>query len=393
MERKIILVSHEYPPYIFGGIGTFCGDLSKKLAENRINTTVITGRTREVSKEEVNKYLTVVRLPILDFPPRHLWFQLQNLRNTSSFFEDKALIHCIRPDLSLLCNHFKKKYSIPLITSLHGIYQKDLEVFLNSPVSSWNLGEFVYNVLEYPLNEYLYKKALKESDQVITCSKATLNEVKSSYPFMKDKDIRVIHNAIEFSYLDKINERNPIQPLDKQKIVFYGRLYWRKGLTYLIYAVRNLIKIFPDLKLDIFGKGPMKNHLQKIIKENYLENNIEIRGHVDYNLLLTSIKNADAIVLPSLYEAQSIAMLEAMALQKTVVAFDYPFASEVIKNEYNGILVDPMNIDALSDSIIKLLSNPSRTSEIGSNAYNYVKSNHNWNLKINQYIDCYNQFI
>ena len=135
----------------------------------------------------------------------------------------------------------------------------------------------------------------------------------------------------------------------------------------------------------------MRNYLTKIISKNKLENNVTLKGHVPYNHLLDSINKAQLIILPSLYEAQSIAMLEAMAFKKTVVAFDLPFASEIMRNNYTGILVKPSDHIKLAVSISELLEDPNKTDTIGKNAYEHVKKNHNWNVIIQKYIDVYNQ--
>jgi glycosyltransferase involved in cell wall biosynthesis len=391
MAKAVALISHEYPPYIFGGVGTFCHDLSQKLAENQIHTKVITGRSAKLKKTKINKYLTVIRLPLLNYPPRHLWFQIQNFDTFSNLFNNTSLIHCIRPELSVISSHYKKKYSIPMITSLHGTFVGDLKIFLTSPISTWTLGDFGYNFLEYPLNEVLYRQALNNSDKILTCSNSTLSEIKKIYPGEKSANIEVIHNAVKIEDFDKINASDIGNDSCYQYVVFYGRLYWRKGLTFLIYAIKKLIKTNPGIKLDIFGKGPMRNYLLKIIAQNNLENNVKINGHVAYDTLLTSIKRANLIILPSLYEAQSIAMLEAMAFKKTVVAFDLPFAREIIKNNYTGILAKPSNEYDLSKKIQELLTNPDKRKTIGNNAYNHVKKNHNWNIIIKKFIDVYNQ--
>jgi len=393
MEKTVALVSHEYPPYIFGGVGTFCYDLSQKLAENRTHTVVITGRSNKIKKTKINEYLTVIRLPFLNYPPRHIWFQLQNLTAFSEIFKNTSLIHCIRPELSVISSYFKNKFSIPMITSLHGTFLGDLKVFLTSPPNTWTIGDFGYNFLEYPINEFLYRHSLKNSDKILTCSNATLNEIKSIYGTEISSKIDVINNAVNIEDFEKKNTTTiPAKKKNSQYLVFYGRLYWRKGLTFLLYAIKELIKTNPKIQLDIFGKGPMRNYLSKIISKNKLENNVKIKGHVPYEHLLDSIKNAQLIILPSLYEAQSIAMLEAMAFKKTVVAFDLPFASEIMRNNYTGILVKPSNYIELATSIREILENPTKTDIIGKNAYEHVKKNHNWNDIVQKYIDVYNQF-
>jgi len=391
MTFNVALLSIEYPPFIYGGVGTFCYDLANKLSQNQIYTTVVTGKSKSITCEYKNNYLKIIRLPLLNFPPDHIWFQLKNFGIIKYFLNDINILHCISHNMSFMCSYLKRKLEKPMVTSLHGQPLTDLQILLNSPFSTWAPGDFIFNILEYPLSELLFREALNKSDRIITCSNSALNEIIKTYPKFNHKNISVIYNAINFNKINDINV-NSSQNIKTNKyiLVYYGRLYWRKGIVYLLYALLNLKEKLPQIELRIFGKGPMENLLNKMIKKLGLNNVVKMKGHVPYIELLRNIKMADVITLPSLYEAQSISMLEAMALNKPIVAFDLPFASECITNYVNGLLAKPRDVKDLSNKIEELLINKEKRIKIGQNAYNYVKKNHNWDIQIEKYIDIYN---
>ena len=71
-----------YPPYTFGGIETYVYLLTRELARREIKITIITSSPENsISVENINEYLRVIRLPVLDKPIRSLWFQLFNKAN------------------------------------------------------------------------------------------------------------------------------------------------------------------------------------------------------------------------------------------------------------------------------------------------------------------------
>ena len=93
-----------------------------------------------------------------------------------------------------------------------------------------------------------------------------------------------------------------------------------KGILYLLEAIKIVRQYHPDLKLRIFGRGPLRNSILSFVQSSGLEKNVEVNGYVSSMDLAIALTQSDIVTLPSLYEAQSIAVLEAMASSKPVVA-------------------------------------------------------------------------
>jgi N,N'-diacetylbacillosaminyl-diphospho-undecaprenol alpha-1,3-N-acetylgalactosaminyltransferase len=81
--------------------------------------------------------------------------------------------------------------------------------------------------------------------------------------------------------------------------------------------------------------------------------------------------------------------LGAMACKKPVVAFNVPFAREIIGNGYNGMLAKAFDPKDLSNKIGTLLSDNKLRLKLGRNAYSFVKLRHNWDLQADQYLKVY----
>jgi len=318
-----------------------------------------------------------------------LWFQLQNVRVLSKLLTDYTILHGVSPQASAICAYLKKKLRKPFITTIHEILSHDLKVFTNSPLSEWTIGDFGLHVLEYPLNEFLVRSCLRNSDHIIACGSTTFCELKKTYRGLDPKRISVIYNGINFDKINGINSKS-VNAQNDFSVIYYGRLVWRKGILHLIKSMTILKHEFPNISLKIFGKGPLESKMRRLILKSGLENKVSVRGHVSYVDLVREIKKANVVALPSLYEVGPyISALEAMACKKPLVAFDFPFTREFIMNMYNGVLVKPGNVKDLSEKIRLLLSDKSLRRKLGQNAYNDVKQEHNWDLLVNKYIDVY----
>jgi glycosyltransferase involved in cell wall biosynthesis len=387
---KVALISEEYPPYLIGGAGTVCHDLALSLSKRRIFTTVFSGRSGKLVTERVNDYLEVVRLPCFDFPPRFVWFQLENFFSVSRLLKDYMVLHAVTPEVSPICIYLKKKLTKPLVTSYHGMTRYALKAFFNIPLSSWTVGDFSFHVLGYPLYEIFTRSSLTNSDHIISCSYVILNELRSVYKNLDLERSSVIYNGINFDEIENV-EKNCIKTENGNNftLIYYGRLYWLKGITYIIKAFKLLVHDYPNLNLKIFGEGPLKRNIQALVSDLGLKDKIHVLGQIPRNELLMEIMKADVAVLPSLREAQPLSVLEAMACKKPVVAFNFPFVSEYIKDSYNGLLAKAKDPKDLANKIGILLSDEKFRHRIGENAYKYVKRHHNWNNLVDKYIDVY----
>ena len=85
--------------------------------------------------------------------------------------------------------------------------------------------------------------------------------------------------------------------------------------------------------------------------------------------------------------------LEAMACKRPLVAFDVPFAREIITDGHNGLLAEAFDAKSLSDRIRLLLSDGNLRFKIGQNAHNYVKREHNWDTQVEKFLNIYRNVI
>ena len=383
---EVALVSSEYPPLSIGGVSAVCYELSVSLAKNGVSTTVFTAGNRSITVERVNKYLKVVRFPVTSVPPRHFWFQVQNISPLLRMLGKFDIIHDIDTQAALLA-YFRNRQK-PFVTHVHGCKHCEAKAFLKSPFSSWTPGDFAYFALETPLNEFLTNTCMSNSDYLIVCNASRVEEMKRRNPKLDFSKISVIYNGIDF---DRIDPENIGAKEKEGAILYYGRLYYNKGIVQLVNAIALVRKEFPNLRLDICGKGPLENKLRLLVKKLKLTENVQIHGYTKYPDLVEKIRSASVITLPSLYEGQPVAALEAMAHKKPVIMYDFPFSREFIKDWHDGMLARPRDVEDLAKRIGMALSDKTLREKLSQNAYERVKKNHNWATLIHKYIDLYSK--
>jgi glycosyltransferase involved in cell wall biosynthesis len=186
---------------------------------------------------------------------------------------------------------------------------------------------------------------------------------------IKEEKIRVVFNGIQVLN-EQINQSEARKLLgwseDSPVILNVGRLNIAKGQKHLIDALPNVLEIFPQARVYIAGEGELRKSLENQIIEKSLQAQIELLG--TRSDIQTMLRAADIFVLPSLWEGLSIALLEAMATECPVVVSDVEGIDDVVVHGKNGLVVPIGGVEALSDVIIELLSNPVLGEQLGKAA-------------------------
>jgi glycosyltransferase involved in cell wall biosynthesis len=150
--------------------------------------------------------------------------------------------------------------------------------------------------------------------------------------------------------------------------VSVGRLVWIKGHDVLIEAVSSVRKIHPNFLCLIIGDGPIKNNLQFQIQNLDLENSVLLTGFLSLDEVHYLIINSDMFIMPSRTEGTPIAILEAAALARPIIASNVGGIPDVITDQVDGMLVRPEDPDELAAAIIKLIEDQNLSHRLGENA-------------------------
>jgi glycosyltransferase involved in cell wall biosynthesis len=129
------------------------------------------------------------------------------------------------------------------------------------------------------------------------------------------------------------------------------------------------------------GNGPLLADLKKIVQDLKIESSVKFLGYFSHSQLRIIYKMSDIFLLASFYEGQPRVIVEAMLSELPIICANYGQMCEIVKDQEDGIWVDPQNINEIADAIYKLSINNemqrklSRHVNFDANQYSYESVN------------------
>lgn len=246
-------------------------------------------------------------------------------------------------------------------------------------------GSDIFQVPKQPIGAWLTRRILSCVDSITALSRALVRAV-SELGF-SPSNISVIPNGVN------TKEFFPISPNDRENIVLYvGSLIERKGVKYLISAMRDVFRRFPEFRLIVVGNGPERLELSKLADDMGIGEKVIFIGFQSHKEVRRWMQHARLLALPSLEEAQGVVLLEAMACGTPVVASCVGGIPDVITPDV-GMLVPPANAEAISSAIQNILGNPDLWYFMSQMARKRAVNYYDWNIIADQYIEIYKKLV
>lgn len=195
----------------------------------------------------------------------------------------------------------------------------------------------------------LQKLVLTRARQVIAPSEYIRHALIEAYG-VDPARIHAIYHSVD------VPERRNGQPAGTgPTLVYVGRLVPHKCIPDLLDAVARLAAHFPDIRLQLVGDGPDAAALKDYAAERGLGDRVTFMGNVKRDAAVAAMRQADVLILPSLWESLSHVAIEAIATGVPVVATRIPGLDEVLTDEV-AVLVPPRAPDALAGAIARVLT-------------------------------------
>ena len=243
-------------------------------------------------------------------------------------------------------------------------------------------------------NKYLEKRALKNAEGIISVSAFTgklTNELMGL-----NKSFAVIPNSIDTSlFKPKENDSKTLS------ILYFGTLIRKKGLLELPEIFNIVNRSNKEVKLHLVGKDSADiktgssstwELMQPLFNKEAL-NKVNYLGSVDYSEIQDLIKEATVCVFPTFAEALPVSWLEAMAMEKAIVASNIGWAKEMIEDGKEGFLVHPTHHEAYAERILELLEAAEKRKQFGVAAREKVKKHFSHNLIAKRSIEFYKKIL
>ena len=383
---RITQVYSQFLPSL-GGIQIVMYNIAKLLAERGHKVSIFTSnlvgnKVCSLPREEVLGLIHVSRFKIL--PPKllhKLVFAPSVIRALYSIETDIFHVFSYLPTfMTNTACLISKHRRIPLIiTPVY--YPSRTQLYTN----------VVGKLVKVLYDDLIGPKLLRKADCVIA-----LTEAEARY--YRERGINNIcvvpagvdlrEHACEDKGLEAFERKYDLG--ESRILLFVGRLEERKGIHYLIKSMSIILRENPNVKLLVVGKdrgcrGPLENLSRRL----GIEKNVVFTGPINSTQLLCAYELSDIVVIPSLYEAFGLVVVEAWAHKKPVVVSETIGLAETISAEKAGIVVNLSDPEALAEAVVKLLSDKKLSKSMGTRGYQVVKKEFTWEKIVDRLEEVY----
>lgn len=330
---KVLFLTNEYPPYIYGGAGVHVDGLSRELAKTMpVEVRCFGDQHFKKGKLEVTGFELDARNFTCPKPLQSVFGAVRRCVDFNTTNIDADLVHC-----HTWYSHFggilaKLNYGIPLLITVHSL----------EPLRPWKREQLGGG---YDFSLWIEKTALEMANAIIAVSNETRRDIERLFDVDLTR-VHVIHNGIDLEQYRKVDstaalKRHGIDPT-KPYLLFVGRIARQKGIIHLVRAIQFMDK---DFQIVLCAGAPdtpeiaveMKEAVKSAAKRR--SDIIWIEEMVDREAVIELYSHAAVFCCPSIYEPFGIINLEAMACETAVVASAVGGIKEVVVDGETGFLV------------------------------------------------------
>ncbi|HWQ04863.1 MAG TPA: glycosyltransferase family 4 protein [Longilinea sp.] len=333
-------------PLDLGGVETHLESIFRCADSTRYVFTIIA--------PEAPAFANQIKNGEIRFIPFDGWWPLrwQNYRRLSQIIKSEGidLLHTHSATAAILGRSVARKQRLPVVATVHlpvTQYHGTLQT------ARAKTGRFIFTQLDRLLN-------FAATDQIIFVSQNDQSSCIQSglVPAAKTE---VIPNGIDLSPYRVQKEKASLRhqfnaPLDAAILTYVGRLDNQKGIDVLLNAFSRLPELKTPCILWVIGDGPLRGILEKTFSARNPDKQVIFWGY--RKPIADFLFASDLFILPSLYEAMPITLLEALAAGLPCIATDVGDNNLLIKPGVNGLIVPVNDAQALQQAIHSLMGDP-----------------------------------
>jgi phosphatidyl-myo-inositol dimannoside synthase len=370
-HKHILLYSEDFPPYTGGiaqwtmGIAISCKNLGHRIE-------IFTRYRDEHHVAAHQEYGLEIR-----------YIRGDNWKKLRTFYCKKSITDRLKesntPDLIIGTTwnvtrgilRSAKKYSIPVITVVHGLEVTRSMNFLKRRWLRWTL---------------------KNSFKIVAVSRFTKEYITDCLA-IPPEDVIVLPNGVDTQRFYPIENTDSLRHklgISGEKVILtLARVIPRKGHEYVIKSLPQVLKSIPSVKYVIAGEyePAYKAELDNLIRELNLVENVHFTGYVEPDEMVMYYNLCDVYAMPSRTikekgdtEGFGITFLEANACLKPVIGGNEGGVVDAIIDGETGYLVDPVNTEEIAEKVIRLLSDQKLARYLGYNGRARIERAYTWEI-------------
>jgi glycogen(starch) synthase len=374
---RILHITTEFPPVVFGGLGTAVGGLVHASASHGLSVAVLLiGGVLGVSGAGYGRPVVPARRQASESgivgPDGITFFQI------SPFDPVEAAIRVVeewRPDVVHLHTAWVWPFAaaildrtrLPMVYTVHSVDRAEYEI-----------GQELGHILEHTIEQEI---AIDRATRMIALTENEAGLLRHYYPG-SDGRIRIVGNGIDESEPARLRSQRPTAT-DAPLVLYSGRLVERKGIRDLVAAVPYVLEHAPNTRF-VFAGGPPPLSGDEVARQwlsdecEQYRDRIHFTGWLSVTELARWYEAADIQVVPSRYEPFGMVVLEGMLYGLPIVAAAVGGPQEILEHDKTGILFPAGNARALGEAILRLVQQPDLQRRIGMAAAEEVRARWLW---------------
>jgi glycosyltransferase involved in cell wall biosynthesis len=394
---RVLHLTTEFPPVIYGGLGTAVGGWVTAEAQEGIPVAVLLvegelviddpaygarygaggGRSHRAVTPDAGEQPVVDRLGIRFFQSSTSEATEAGLRAARRWRPD--IVHLHTAMVWPVARAIQQHLGVPLVYHVHSVDKAEYEI--GQEPQPWLA------------HSHAQEDAIASADRLIALARDEHDLLATYYPEARDR-IRIVGNGIH--EIDPSFQRHHGRDDATPLVLYSGRLVERKGIRELLSAIPAVLAAAPDTRFVIAGGPPPLTGDE--VAAQWLTPELEphrpqihFTGWLSPSELAHWYRAANVQVVPSRYEPFGMVILEGMLYGLPIVACDVGGPAEILEHGRTGLLVAPRDVDALASALTALVSDRGLRLRIGDAAAAEVRRSWTWPQRVARMRDVYNE--
>jgi glycogen synthase len=390
---RVLHLTTEYPPVIYGGLGTAVGGWVRASAGSGMGVAVLLVGGALAGETTGSGYWGPSGSGIVG---AERVVEVEGVTFFQTTFEGAtergiSIVERWRPDILHLhtamlwpvAREIQRRTGRPLVYHVHSVDRAEYEI--GKEPNLWLA------------HSHAQEEAISAAGRLIALSKSERDLLASYYPDAKGR-IRVVGNGIADSEAArKASERHGSSPAPVV-ILYSGRLVERKGIRELLAAVPRVLAAAPSARFVLVG-GPPPLSGEEVARQWLPDGlaaetkRIFFTGWLSPDGVAEWYRAADVLVVPSRYEPFGMVLLEGMLHGLAIVASATGGPAEIVRDEESGLLFPPLDVAKLAEALIRVATSAELRQRLGEQAASEVRARWMWPARVRRMRNVYRELL